>query len=1249
MLPSSCIHSILTLSLIGHATALWKGFNLPANNPSGSCKSQEDWAHDFSVMQSLPGRFSSARVYASSDCNTLAAAVPAAIASGTTLLLGVWTEDNAHYEAEKAALVQAIQQHGTSWIIAVSVGSEDLYRGDTDAATLARQINEVRGLLCKLGACGIEVGHVDTWTAWVDPKNEDVIRACDFVGYPYFEGSNIEQGYNDYEKNLKKTRDTVNRVKPGVWVWVTETGWPVSGGMLGSAVASVSNAEAYWKGVACEAFSNAHTFWYTLQDYLSSPSFGVVDANFKPLVNEVIDEAPAHHAPAAEDQRPSSSSKPNAVDLMREEEKFSKHKVEQLAIVKEANLLVSLSNGVVSIHDLQTYQLQETLVKTKGATAFAVTSNIVKDSPTDVPLIVSRLAVAVKRRVILWSWHDSELHPDTSELVLVTGVKTLTWATGTKLIAGLTSTYVLVDVETSVVTDIIGPGSIGGAPGQDGGRFGGVGVSTISYMGLGGVAPKPLATHLGEGEMLLAKDINTLFIDTDGQSLGRRQIPWAVAPEAIGYSYPYLLALQATRGTLEVRNPETLTLLQTISLPSASQLHISQPYISLAHAGKGFLVLSDRCIWRMGALGYDSQINALVDRFRLDEAISLLGMLEDALLMDKEGRLREIKMLKAQTLFDLRRYREALDLFTEVSAPPQRVIQLFPPIIAGPTSSLSKASDNTKDADEYAKELKAAQGEPENSELDEKVSKDFGSIRRSTDGSRAASDDAATTSVAGSQPSDSKPMLEGKDLKAATAELRPFLVSARTRLQRYLNPDGTLRDGQARSNTAASNVQEAQELLLAHVPDSHEERRQQMVETAHLVDTTLFRAYMFASPSLAGPLFRLDNFCDPDVVKEKLIETGRYNDLVDFFYGKGLHQQALELLERFGKQEQRDETASQLAGPQRTVAYLQNLPPEMIDLILRFVSWPLDESPELGMEVFLADSERAETLPRQRVLDFLEKKDRALAVRYLKHIIQELDDRTASFHQRLAEDYIEGLRQQGASGRPAPPGWEEDALNFLRSSYNYQPFKALQMLTADDPNLYEARAIVLSKMGQHRQALDIYVFKMRNPGKAEDYCNQVQLAEISTATAPRQGQRSLATDLEHKTTSIYHTLLSLYLSPPPPHKPQWGPALSILAKHGARMPASSTLDLIPEVLPIKDLESYFRGRIRSANTIVNESRLISSLRSSVAFSEEAKLRLGDGIPSGNGGRNRHVLITEDRVCGVCYKRFGGSAIKVLPK
>lgn len=386
--------------------------------------------------------------------------------------------------------------------------------------------------------------------------------------------------------------------------------------------------------------------------------------------------------------------KRNAVDLMREQEKFSKYKIELLAIVKEANLLISLSNSHVSIHDLQTYELQETFAKTKGASTFAVTSNIVKDPSTGVPSIVSRLAVAIKRRLLLWSWHDSELASETNELTLVTGIKTLTWATGTKLIAGLSSSYVIVDVTSNVITDIVGPGSIGGAPGQDGGRFGGVSVAGMSYIGIAGSAPKPLATRLKDGELLLAKDINTFFIDTDGNSLGRRQIPWSVAPDAIGYSYPYLLALQSSKGTLEIRNPETVNVLQTISLPHATQLHVPQPNVSLAHAGKGFLVISERCIWRMKALDYDSQINALVEGDKLDEAISLIEMLEDALVKDKKGRLREIKMLKAQTLFDQRRFRESLELFADVQAPPERVIRLYPPLIAGTESSPVSVQDD---------------------------------------------------------------------------------------------------------------------------------------------------------------------------------------------------------------------------------------------------------------------------------------------------------------------------------------------------------------------------------------------------------------------------------------------------------------------------------------------------------------------------------------------------------------------------
>ena len=213
------------------------------------------------------------------------------------------------------------------------------------------------------------------------------------------------------------------------------------------------------------------------------------------------------------------SAKPS--ELLREYEKFSKYKIDQLAIFREANILISLSNNLVSIHDLGSYELQEQLTRTKGATLFAVTSNIVKDAQTSVPTLVSRLAVAVKRRILLWSWHDGELDGDATEIALASSVKSLTWATGKEVVAGLNANYELVNVESREIKNIVGPGSIGGAPGQDSSRLGG----TMSYIGMGSMVPTPLATGLGEKDMLLAKDINTHFIDRTGEPLGRRQIP----------------------------------------------------------------------------------------------------------------------------------------------------------------------------------------------------------------------------------------------------------------------------------------------------------------------------------------------------------------------------------------------------------------------------------------------------------------------------------------------------------------------------------------------------------------------------------------------------------------------------------------------------------------------------------------------------------------------------------------------------
>ncbi|CAN8103508.1 unnamed protein product [Discula destructiva] len=998
------------------------------------------------------------------------------------------------------------------------------------------------------------------------------------------------------------------------------------------------------------------------------------------------DAPPQAHPPPPPAQPPT---KPT--DLLREVDKFSTRAIEQLAIIKEANTLVSLSNYSISLYDLQSYEPLDgcaPLARTKNASCFAVTSNIVRDTETGIPEIISRMAVAVKRRLLLWSWHESELAPDVAEIVLAEAIRTVTWASATTLVCGMNAGYVLVDVVSGTVEDIVAPGAVG-----QGSRFGAVSSAGMGYMGLGGYVPKPLATKLADGMMLLAKDINTLFITDEGRHVpDKKQIPWHSAPESVGYSYPYILALQSpAKGSLEVRNPDTLSLLQTLPLPGAANMHFPPPTVSLAHAGKGFHISSERCVWKMDATDYDSQTEELVSSGKYDEAISVLGMLEDALLRNKTETMRSIKMQKAEVLFRAKKYRDALDLFNEdeVHAPPERVLRLYPREIAGDLSGHPEEKDGEESDDDEANEKsehgksehgKSENGKSENGDKPHKegdaastttaeevlspatMSSGFArmllghrgkanpetasihSAKKGIDTEDAVSND--------ERAHDDSSVLEGKDLKEAVLELRGFLAGTRARLQRVLDPvTGKLKPKTSQNESAEEALKGLLKSTAAGRDESDDELERNLRETFRIVDTCLFRAYMFSAPTLASSLFRIPNFCDPDVVNEKLLEHDRYSELVDFFHGKKLHRQALELLKKFGEGDEPHDKAPSLHGPQRTIGYLQNLPPEMIDLILEFSEWALRKSPDLAMEVFLGDTENAETLPREKVVKFLDGVDTRLEVRYLEHIIAELNDMTPDFHNQLVDMLVHQLK--GSDTRDEE-WWVHMGrlVKFLRESKQYSLGRAFGLLKGDDEAFYEPQAIVLSNMGEDRSALMIYVFKMMDYAKAEEYCNRVHKARESSSTAagvPATRRPSTAyDDPDEAPQSIYQTLLSLYLTPPPPNKPNFPPALDLLSKHGSRLPAASTLSLIPDTVPIGDLESYFRGRIRAANSAVNESRVVAGLRETEFVASQAMLLLGDGVRGGQGGRNRRVVISDERVCGVCHKRLGGSVIAVLP-
>ena len=158
-------------------------------------------------------------------------------------------------------------------MVGISVGSEDLYRisptgienqagigaGPSD---ITNYISQLRSTISGTILSGKPVGHVDTWTAWVNGSNSAVTSAVDFVGtdaYPYFQNTQANSIDNGMELFFDALNATIDSAQ-GKSVWVTETGWPISGPTSNQAVPSVENAQRYYSEVACSLYG-AYNTW----------------------------------------------------------------------------------------------------------------------------------------------------------------------------------------------------------------------------------------------------------------------------------------------------------------------------------------------------------------------------------------------------------------------------------------------------------------------------------------------------------------------------------------------------------------------------------------------------------------------------------------------------------------------------------------------------------------------------------------------------------------------------------------------------------------------------------------------------------------------------------------------------------------------------------------------------------------------------------------------------------------------------
>ncbi|SPO24439.1 related to Vam6/Vps39-like protein involved in vacuolar morphogenesis [Ustilago trichophora] len=502
------------------------------------------------------------------------------------------------------------------------------------------------------------------------------------------------------------------------------------------------------------------------------------------------------------------------------------------------------------------------------------------------------------------------------------------------------------------------------------------------------------------------------------------------------------------------------------------------------------------------------------------------------------------------------------------------------------------------------------------------------------------------TAVAGADPSSRK----------ALDALGKFLADRRRIFKPILESSPHL---ESKDHMAMSQIKRDTHWLLS-LPNKPfgEMDKEELIAVAQTVDTALFKTFLLTKPALIGPLCRIENWCEVEQVEELLKERKKFSELIALYGGKEMHSKALGLLKQFAEDE---EDVEEKMRP--TIQYLQNLGPEFIDVILETSHWLLEVDAELGMEVFTADTGKVGSWPRLEVVDDLNRFDEELCAVYLEFIIENAGEADPELHDKLVKLYLRRaahLRkrlqaegddaEQTATTRSTQRERDElmqKLLKFLRSSMQYRPEQILVRLPADDDDrdMLEARALLLGRMGQHEGALSIYVRKLQDPSRAEEYCRDVwRLRTTSEAQQPGVArQQSFMVDQDQKALAdgeVFLTLLRIYLDRSSTNTPpQLDSALGLLQRHAARIDLGSALSLIPSTVSLSHIAAFINTNLRDLTRSQHEAKVIREIRTSRNWQmEETLCKL----------QSRRVKVGESRTCPKCHKRLGNSVVAVNP-
>ncbi|XP_045536807.1 vam6/Vps39-like protein [Papilio machaon] len=330
------------------------------------------------------------------------------------------------------------------------------------------------------------------------------------------------------------------------------------------------------------------------------------------------------------------------LQLLRYCKNFSKKPIQQIEVIPEDNLLLCLTDNLLSTYDINgvNFPFIKSIPQTKGASLFALDKKCAT-SMTGESNSVVHLCVAVRRKLQVYYGKNGEFKQHQFEFTVPDVPKVMAWGQE-YLCVGFKAEYTLFDLSSGKPKELF---------------------PTSSSRSL-----EPTIAKYSDNSYLLGRDSTSVLVEEAKDIEIKKTIKWAEPPLAVVWETPYILGLLTDRVIVQTVEPSMF--IQT--LPDLNKARL------MYRCKRGLIfVASVGQVWCLAEVDVTKQRQQLLKNKHFQIAIDIT-LNSDCSPEEKKQTIHSIQMLSALELFDEKNYAQSMKVFIQLNTDPADVIKLFP-------------------------------------------------------------------------------------------------------------------------------------------------------------------------------------------------------------------------------------------------------------------------------------------------------------------------------------------------------------------------------------------------------------------------------------------------------------------------------------------------------------------------------------------------------------------------------------------